>query len=100
TYTGPTLAIDNRNHNPRVVKNLMKVYPNPVTNMLMVQAKKDMRKPLRAQVYDINGRLVAEKTSYLNNFGVDVSAIPAGIYTFKLYNMFDVEMQVEKIIKQ
>ncbi len=100
TYTGPTLAIDNSNHNPRVVKNLMKVYPNPVTNMLMVQAKKDMRKPLRAQVYDINGRLVAEKTSYLNNFGVDVSAIPAGIYTFKLYNMFDVEMQVEKVIRQ
>jgi len=42
---------------------------------------------------------VIEKTSYMNNFSIDVSAIPQGVYTFKLYNTFEVEMQIEKIIK-
>lgn len=99
TYTGPVLAIDYDNGNPRVVKNLVRVYPNPFTSTLQVQGKKEMRKPLRAQLYDITGKLVIEKTSYMNNFSIDVSAIPQGVYTFKLYNTFEVEMQIEKIIK-
>ena len=57
-----------------------------------------MRKPLRAQLYDITGRLVMEKTAYQNNFKIDISSLQKGVYTFKLYNTYDVEMQIEKII--
>lgn len=100
TYTGPTLSLDNAGVNPRVVKNLVRVYPNPATTMLNIQGKKEMRKPLRAQLYDIHGRKMLEKISYMNNFSIDISSFPAGVYTFKLYNTYDVEMQVEKIIIQ
>lgn len=98
TYTGPTLSINNDAVNPRVVKNLMKIYPNPASGILNVESKKEMRKPLRAQLYDIAGRLVLEKTAYQNNFKIDISFLQKGIYTFKLYNTYDVEMQIEKII--
>ncbi len=82
------------------MNNLVRIYPNPFAHTLNVQAKKDMRKPLKAQLYNITGKLVMEKTAYTNTFSIDVSSLPAGIYTFKLYNMYDVEMQIEKLIKQ
>lgn len=98
TYTGPTLSINNDATNPRVVKNLVKIYPNPASNILNIESKKEMRKPLRAQLYDITGRLVLEKIAYQNNFQMDISILQKGIYTFKLYNTYDVELQIEKII--
>ncbi|MBX2935350.1 MAG: PQQ-dependent sugar dehydrogenase [Ferruginibacter sp.] len=98
TYTGPTLSINNDAVNPRVVKNLMKIYPNPASSILNVESKKEMRKPLKAQLYDITGRLVMEKTAYQNNFKIDISSLQKGVYTFKLYNTYDIEMQIEKII--
>ena len=99
TYSGAVLALENTNVNPRVVKNLVRLYPNPTAGMLNVESKKTMRKPLRTQLYDIAGRLVKETTAYQNNFSVDISALPGGIYTFKLYNTYDVEMQIEKVVK-
>lgn len=98
TYTGPTLSINNDAVNPRVVKNLMKIYPNPASSILNVESRKEMRKPLKAQLYDITGRLVMEKTAYQNNFKIDISSLQKGVYTFKLYNTYDIEMQIEKII--
>jgi aldose sugar dehydrogenase len=98
-YTGPLLAINDNSDKPTVVKNLVKIYPNPVSNILYIQGKKEMRKPLLVQLYDINGKLVNVTTSYKNNFSIDISSLSKGIYTFKLYNAFDVEMQIEKIIK-
>jgi aldose sugar dehydrogenase len=98
-YTGPLLAINDNSEKPTVVKNLVKIYPNPVSNILYVQAKKEMRKPLLTQLYDMNGKLVNATTSFKNNFSIDISSLAKGIYTFKLYNAFDVEMQIEKIIK-
>lgn len=98
-YTGPLLAINDNGEKPVIVKNLVQVYPNPVSSILYVQGKKEMHKPLLAQLYDINGKMVKAVTSYKNNFSIDISSFSSGVYTFKLYNAFDVEMQIEKIIK-
>ncbi len=99
TYTGPLLAIIDNGEKPTVVKNLVHIYPNPVSNLLNIEGKKEMRKPLLVQLYDINGKIVKEVTSYKNKFSIDISSFPRGIYTFKLYNAFDIEMQIEKIVK-
>ena len=100
TYIGTVLAInDTTSTPPRVVNNLVRVYPNPASEIINVEAKKEMRKPLRVQLFDLTGKVVKETTSYQNKFSVDISSLHSGIYTFKLYNAYDVEMQVEKILK-
>lgn len=99
TYSGAVLAIGEDPATPRVVDNLVRIYPNPVANILYVESKKEMRKPLLAQFIDATGRVVKEMLSYQNKFSVDISALPRGLYTFKLYNTYEVEMQIEKIIK-
>jgi hypothetical protein len=94
-----SLNNDTASTTPRIVNNLVRIYPNPVSGILNIEAKKEMRKPLRIVLYDLTGKMVKETTSYQNKFSVDISSLHKGIYTFKLYNAFDVEMQVEKIIK-
>jgi PQQ-dependent dehydrogenase (s-GDH family) len=99
TYTGSVLAINENAPNPLVKNSMVRIYPNPATNFLNVEAKKEMRKPLKVQLYDLAGKVVKETTSYQNKFSVDVTSLHSGVYIFKMYNAFDVEMQTEKIIK-
>jgi len=99
TYTGTVLAIHDNTIKPAIVNDLVRVYPNPVSNILTIQGKKEMRKPLTAQLYDLNGTLMQSMSSFKNKFTMDISSLPPGIYTFKLYNTYGSEMQIEKIIK-
>jgi glucose/arabinose dehydrogenase len=96
-----TLAL---NENPRlgppVVKDMVRVFPNPVSHTIYIHGNKDLRKPLRAQINDISGHALIEVKSYRNDFTVDVSSLKPGTYLLKLYNGFDREVQVEKFIKQ
>ncbi len=85
---------------PPVVKDLVQVFPNPVGNTIYIHGKKELRKPLRVEIYDINGRKLKDETSYRNDFSVDVASLLPGPYLLKLYNGYDIEVQVEKIIKK
>ena len=78
----------------------MKIYPNPVHNTLYIHGKKELHKPLRAQLFDVDGQMLKEVFSFQNDFMMDVSNFKAGVYMLKLYNGYDLELQVEKIIKQ
>ena len=55
--------------------------------------------PLLVQIYDMYGRMIKEQTSFKNDFSVDVHAFRAGSYVLKLYNGYDLEVQIEKFIK-
>jgi aldose sugar dehydrogenase len=76
----------------------VKVYPNPASNYLYVQSIKGEHKPLRAQLYDISGKLVLETVTADDNFSINVQSLSRGAYIFKLYNGYDIEMDTEKII--
>ncbi len=96
-----TLPINNNPRSgPLIVKNLVQIFPNPATNIINVHGRKELRKPLLVQICDIYGRVLKEGTSYQNDFTVDVSALKPGTYLLKLFNGFDIEVQVEKFIKQ
>lgn len=96
-----TLPInDNPRSGPPIVKNLVQIFPNPATNIINVHGRKELRKPLLVQICDIYGRVLKEGTSYQNDFMVDVSALKPGTYLLKLYNGFEIEVQIEKFIKQ
>jgi len=67
-----------------------------VFNILTIEGKKEMRRPFTAQLYDLNGTLRQSFSSFKNKFTMDISSLPPGIYTFKLYNTYGSEMQIEK----
>ena len=103
TYKTTLLLALNENparSGPPVVKDLIQIFPNPVVNIINVHGKKELRKPLLVQICDIYGRVLREANSYKNDFSVDVSSLKPGTYLLKLYNGNDIEVQIEKFIKQ
>ncbi|MER3497372.1 MAG: hypothetical protein C4308_01410 [Chitinophagaceae bacterium] len=96
-----TLPIRNDNRlRPVVVNDMVSIFPNPVHNTIYVHGKKQLHKPLRFQVVDINGYVLKEMLSYQNDFSVNVSSLLPGVYVVKLYNGYDAEVQIQKILKR
>lgn len=62
-----------------VVKNTLKIFPNPVSNTLNFQTDE---KPLFLTVYDLSGKKIMEKPMTDNS--VDVSALQPGYYLAKV----------------
>lgn len=96
-----TLPInDNPLAHPPVVKDLVQIWPNPVHNVLNIKAKKNLRKPVLAQVCDVNGILLKQVTSHQDNFSLNLTGLRPGMYFLKLYNGYDMEVQIEKFVKE
>jgi len=85
---------------PPVVKDLIQIYPNPADDFIYIHGKKELRKPLLVQIYDVYGRKLKEETSFRNDFSINISSLRSGSYVLKLYNGYDLEVQVEKFIKR
>jgi len=100
TYTGILLPINDNREKPQRVTDLVKVYPNPATNSITVQGKREFRKPLRVQIFNIAGVMMKEELSFRNEFQVDISGLLPGVYMMKLFNGNELEVQVEKLIKR
>jgi aldose sugar dehydrogenase len=101
TYSGVVLSLnDNPGVRPEKVKDLISIYPNPTAGNLYIHGKKELRKPLMVQLYDVYGRILKEQTSFRNDFPVDVSGFRPGTYFLKLYNGYGMEVQIEKFVKQ
>ena len=79
---------------------MISIYPNPVADILNIHGKRELRKPLYAQVLDINGRQLLTASSFRNDFTMDVRTLQAGIYFLKLYNGNNMEVQVVKFVKR
>ena len=73
------------------------VYPNPATSILYIRGKTGERKPLLAQLYDITGKPVLEKTASDDNFFLDVHALVPGIYILRLSDGYGISHVTEKI---
>ena len=98
SYVGVLLPLKEHPGSPTIVRNMVKIYPNPTHDVLNIQSKNDLHKPLLASLYDVHGRLITSVTSYKNDFSINIKSVTAGLYFLKLYNGHDVEVQVEKII--
>lgn len=100
TYAGTVLALnENPGTGPVQVTDMISFYPNPVTDILNIHGKRDLRKPLYAQVMDINGRQLLTASSFRNDFTMDLQKLQAGTYFLKLYNGNNMEVQVVKFVK-
>lgn len=99
-YLGPLLAIGDDPTNPDHKKYAVKMFPNPTSSVLNIQARSDVAKPIRYQLYDLTGRMLLSGTSRRNEAMVKVDHLPAGMYIVKLYNGYDILIATEKIIVQ
>jgi len=72
---------------------ILKVYPSPVTNVLMIQSNTSMQ---QLQVLDSRGRVVVETTGQVAQ--VDVSTLPKGLYLLRIKTAKG--QQIQRFIKQ
>lgn len=77
--------------NGDVQKSALKIYPNPVKNILNIQTSDKLHK---VEIYSANGQLV--KTSFLKE--TNVEALPKGNYVVKI--LTEKGVRTEKIIKE
>ena len=99
TYSGAQLALGEDPINPTNPRNDFKIFPNPVGDVLYVQSKRNISKPITYMIYDITGKFVTKGLKTTNDFSVDMRIFEKGVYILKLYNGADVNIITEKIIK-
>lgn len=99
TYTGYLLPITDNRVNPERGRDMVSVFPNPVTHRFTVKGKREFQKPLRVQVYSLTGRMMKEVFSFRNEFTVDIESLLPGVYLVKVFNGNEQEMHVEKLVK-
>ncbi|HAP96185.1 MAG TPA: hypothetical protein DCP54_10640 [Chryseobacterium sp.] len=61
----------------------VKVYPNPTSDILNIIKKKSSDN-LSYEIYDGNGKLL--QRSIINNYQINLTAYPAGLYIIKLFD--------------
>ncbi len=71
----------------------VKVYPNPVKNILYIQNTSTIQK---AEIFDLNGRLL--QSIPVSNNQTDLSALSSGIYFIKVYS--NEKIGIVKITKE
>jgi PQQ-dependent dehydrogenase (s-GDH family) len=100
TYTGPqavlSISADSVVRSP--INNKIEVYPNPVRDILFVKSIKKVESPLHYSIFDLNGNVVLKGNSDVNNFGINIQSLKTGIYVFKLYNAYFINIFSKKII--
>lgn len=77
--------------------NNFSIYPNPTDDVLNIQLGSNVSGIAKAEVYDLNGRMVAEPV--LNNNMVSVKQLSAGTYLLVL-NTTDGKRSAQKFIKK
>jgi hypothetical protein len=91
------------NLNPQVISNIeegqmsqVKIYPNPVRDLLHVDAPQELA---ALEIRDVSGRIVKQYTGGVPA-GIDLSMLPGGIYLLRLYGREGSLLQQEKLLKQ
>lgn len=101
TYTGGGLNYRQPDSVARNIRNnIIRIYPNPTTEIINIQFDKALHKPIRYQLYNAAGVMVTEGTTNKDQVSIDVKTQPKGIYILKIYNGYNVEVRMEKILIQ
>ncbi|MEO6231784.1 MAG: PQQ-dependent sugar dehydrogenase [Ferruginibacter sp.] len=97
-YLGSTLALVNDPATPADSRFNFKMYPNPVSEVLTIESKRNTAKPLHYQLFDAAGRIVLKANSTKDKFDVNVSSLQAGVYVMKIFNAYNINVATEKIV--
>jgi aldose sugar dehydrogenase len=97
-YTGTTLALPNYNPTAVLRNDLVKTYPNPVANLLLINTTDLGYKPFEAKLYNAQGNLVKQQSVTTSNTSMDVSKLSNGLYIFTLTNKYGIVLSNKKIV--
>jgi len=75
------------------------VYPNPVTSWVTVDVKDHTAGNLSFQLFDLNGRLIDQKSINSNETRINMEYLPATTYLLKIRST-DKEIKTYKLIKK
>ncbi|MEP6847042.1 MAG: PQQ-dependent sugar dehydrogenase [Panacibacter sp.] len=98
SYTGAVLSINEDSLFTYRRNTSIKISPNPAKNILYVKSISNTNKPLYYKIYDATGKLAVTGSSNNNNFSIDIKRFTAGVYIFKLYNAYLINLVTEKIV--
>jgi len=84
----PTAIKNQENNNP------IRIYPNPVTDVLYIKAQEGTF----VRLYDQTGRLLKDKILEDDELSIDVSNLPSGLYILAVSN--GIHSSVQKVIVQ
>jgi hypothetical protein len=62
----------------------VKLYPNPVINMLQVEYRVGIQRELTLKVYDMSGREVMERKQLKSGDQVNMRGLLRGVYQYQL----------------
>lgn len=97
-YLGSVLNVTNTPVTQSIDKSEFKVYPNPASEILTVQGKRNVAKPVRYQLYDAAGKLFLTGSSTKDKFEINVASLQRGVYILKIFNGHDINIANEKVI--
>ena len=99
TYTGPItpLAI-NDSLNTYTRNTTIQVFPNPASKILYVRSIKNVSKHLHYLIYGATGKLLINGNSNNDYFSVNVEALTPGMYIFKLFNAYNINLSTKKFV--
>jgi aldose sugar dehydrogenase len=85
-YTGITLSLNPTTINERAINDLVKIYPNPVTEYFVVNTKDLDTRPYTLNLMDANGRVILQRNITNALETIMVKEIPNGQYLMTLTN--------------
>lgn len=99
-FTGSIMALEEGNPTEIASRSKFRIFPNPATDFIQVQSKRNVSKPILFKLLDVSGRVIASGTHNRDNFTIDVKDFQAGIYIIKLFNGRDILEATHKVIIQ
>ena len=76
----------------------VEIYPNPASDYLIANVKNNQNKIDRLSIFNIYGQSVYSTGKINNSKRIDISSLTPGIYFIKVYNKFNEELLVDKIV--
>ena len=77
----------------------MVVYPNPTTNLLMLEVKNYSFENLEYQLFDLNGRLIVDEKINAETTTISMEQYPSAVYLLTVVNN-NKEIKSFKILKK
>ncbi len=97
TYTGKLLSINDSVYT-YTRNSVIQVFPNPTSKILYVRSIKNVSKPLYYLIYDTAGKLLIKGNTNNDYFSINIETLTSGMYIFKLFNAYNINLSTEKVV--